>query len=86
MAKIFSMLASRPSSPRFNQPFLTFFGGKNVNIANVNQWRCLEENGQRLENADQTHLVLASGKLIVQKIGLICQKRIGLAKCEVELV
>ena len=33
----------------------------------VNQRRCLEESGQRLENVDQTHLVLASGKLVLHK-------------------
>ena len=33
----------------------------------VNQRRCLEESGQRLENVDRTHLVLASGKLVLQK-------------------
>ena len=27
----------------------------------------LEESGQWLENVDQTHLVLASGKLVTQK-------------------
>ena len=33
----------------------------------VNQRRCLEESGQRLENVDRTHLVLARGKLVLQK-------------------
>ena len=28
---------------------------------------CLEESGQWLENVDQTHLVMASGKLVLQK-------------------
>ena len=28
---------------------------------------CLEESGQWLENVDPTHLVLASGKLVLQK-------------------
>ena len=32
-----------------------------------NQWRCLEESGQCLENVDQTHLVPASGKLVLEK-------------------
>ena len=34
---------------------------KIVNVAEVNQWRWLEESGQWLENFDQTHKVLASG-------------------------
>ena len=33
----------------------------------VNQWRCLEESGQSLENVDRSHLVLASGNLVLQK-------------------
>ena len=33
----------------------------------VNKWCCLEESGQWLENFDRTHLVLANGKLILQK-------------------
>ena len=31
---------------------------KNVEVAEVNQWHCLEESGQSLENVDQTHLGL----------------------------
>ena len=40
---------------------------KIVDVAEVNQWHCLDESGQWLENLDQTHLVLASGKLVLQK-------------------
>ena len=40
---------------------------KIVNAAEVNQWRCLEERRKRLENVDQTHVVLASGKVVLQK-------------------
>ena len=36
-------------------------------VAEIYQWRWLEECGQRLENVDQSHLVLASGKLVLQK-------------------
>ena len=36
-------------------------------VAEIYQWRWLEESGQRLENVDQSHLVLASGKLVLQK-------------------
>ena len=38
-----------------------------VDVAEVNQRQCLEESGQWLENVDRTHLVLASGKLVLQK-------------------
>ena len=44
--------------------------GKNVSVSEVNQWRCLEESGQWLENVDRTHLVLGSGKLVLQKVTL----------------
>ena len=33
----------------------------------INQRRCLEESGQGFENVDRTYLVLASGKLVLQK-------------------
>ena len=46
------------------------FRGKNANVAAVNQRCCLEENGQRLENVNKTHLVVASQyyKNIMQNI------------------
>ena len=40
---------------------------KIINIAEVNQHHWLEESGQWLENVDRTHLVLASGKPVLQK-------------------
>ena len=46
------------------------FRGKIMDVAEINQRRRLEESGQQLENVDQTHLDLASGKLAPQKIGL----------------
>ena len=39
-----------------------------MDVAEVNQWLWLEESGQLFENVDQTHLVLASGKQVLQKI------------------
>ena len=36
-------------------------------VAEIYQWRWLEESGQRLENVDPTHLGLASGKLVLPK-------------------
>ena len=57
-----------PSSPGFDpQALPNFYRGKIINVAEVNQQRWLEENGQWLENVDQTHLGLASGKLVLQK-------------------
>ena len=54
-----SILASRPSWEKMRKNYFNF--------ALVNQWRWIEESGQWLENVDQTHLVLASGKLVLQK-------------------
>ena len=34
----------------------------------MNQWHCLEESGQWLENVDQTHQVLVSGNILLQKV------------------
>ena len=39
---------------------------KVFNVAEVNQMDFLDGNGQRLENVDRTHQVLASGKLVLQ--------------------
>ena len=41
-----------------------------MDVAEVNQWRWLEEGGPWLENVDPTHLVLhlASGKLVLQTV------------------
>ena len=45
-----------------------FFSEENkVDVAEVNQWFCLEERGQWIENGNRTHLVLASGKLVQKK-------------------
>ena len=38
-----------------------------INVAVVNQRHWSEESGQWLENIDRTHLVLASGKPVLQK-------------------
>ena len=64
-----SILTSGPSCPGFNVTAFPIFFQKFffVNVAEVNQWRCLEESGQLLENVDQTHLVLSSGRLVLQK-------------------
>ena len=62
-----SKLASRQSCPGFESQLSGhFFRGKIVDVADVNQRRCLEESGWCLEHADQTHLVLASDKLLLQ--------------------
>ena len=49
-----------PSSPEL------FLDEKIVSAAEVNQRHCLEESGQWHENVDQTQLVLARGKLVLQ--------------------
>ena len=45
-----------------------FFRRKIIKLAVVSLWRWLEESGQRLENADRTHLVLACGEPVLQKM------------------
>ena len=40
---------------------------KIVDVAQANKRPCLEESGQWLENVNQTPLILASGKLVLQK-------------------
>ena len=47
------------------------FSGKIINVAEVNQRRWLEESGLWLENVDRKHLVLASGKPVLQKTPII---------------
>ena len=41
--------------------------GSIPDVAEINRRRWLEESGQRLENVDRTHLVLASGKQVLLK-------------------
>ena len=49
--------ASRLSCPVLNsQHSQEMLRGKIVNVAEAYHWRCLEENGQQLENVDRTHL------------------------------
>ena len=63
-----SILASEPSCPGFDSKHSQKnFRGEIINVAEVNQWCCLEESGQLLENDDPTCLVLAGGKPVLQK-------------------
>ena len=43
-----------------------FLEDRIVNFAELNQWCCLEESGQWLENVNRAHLELATGKLALQ--------------------
>ena len=64
-----SRLASGPSCPRFDSQHSQKEFQKKiiVNVAEVNQWPCIEESGQWLQNVDQTSVTLASGKLVLKK-------------------
>ena len=61
-----STLASGPSCPGFKP----LHSPKIVDVAEVNQWRCLEESGQWLENVDEAHLVLTGVTKRTQKFSL----------------
>ena len=58
-----AVTGSIPSIPK------KFLEENKVDVAEVNQWFCLEERGQWIENVNRTHLVLSSGKLVQKKIG-----------------
>ena len=66
----FSILASRPSCPKFDSQHSRIFSrGKNLLtlLRLTNQWCWFEESGQWLENNEWTHLVLACGKPALQE-------------------
>ena len=57
-----------PTAPGLNPSVPEIFSEeKIIDVAEVNQRRRLEESGQWLESVDRTHLVLASGKPVLQK-------------------
>ena len=57
-----------PAAPSLTPSIPEFFSGaKIVDVAEVYRWCYLEESEQWLENAFQTHHVLVSGKLALQK-------------------
>ena len=65
-SNVVSIFASEPSCLWINSSFPKNISvEKNAGVAEVNQQLCLKESGQWLESVDQTHLVLASGKLVV---------------------
>ena len=60
------MVASRLNCPRFESQLSQQFSEEtHVKVAEVYKRHWFEESGQWLENVDQTHLILASGKLIL---------------------
>ena len=64
---MFIILASKPAAPGLIPSVPKKFSEeKIVDVAEVNQRRCLEESEQWLSNDDRTHPVLASGKLVLQ--------------------
>ena len=63
-----SIFASETSCPWFDsRHYKKISEAKIVDAAEANQKRSLEESRQWLQTVDQTHLVLASGKQILQK-------------------
>ena len=66
---IVRILGSVPSCPGFDLQHSWSFSEENiVDVAGVYLSSRWEESGQWLENVDRTHLVLASGKLDLQKM------------------
>ena len=61
-----SRLASGPSRHGFDSQHSWNFSDEKI-VAEGNQQGCLAESGLWLEYFDPTHLVLASGKLVLQK-------------------
>ena len=59
-----SILASGLRRRRLDSQLSQFI----IHVAEVNQPSRLEESGQWLDNVDQTHLVLASGEPVLQKV------------------
>ena len=57
------ILTSHPAA----QGLILAFPKIHFDIDEIYRQRWLNESGQRLENIDQTHIVLASGKLVLQK-------------------
>ena len=67
-----STLASGPSYIVFESQRSQFFPEeKIVDVAEVIKWSWPEESEQWLENVGQTHLGLASGKLVLQNMFLL---------------
>ena len=66
-------MLSDPAAPGSIPSFTKIIFEEIFDVAEVYQWRCLEERGEWLKNVDLTHLVLASGKLVLQKILQWCQ-------------
>ena len=55
--------------PLTQRPWVHFLAFPKIyfGVAEIYQWHWFEESGQRLENVDQAHLVLESGKVVLQK-------------------
>ena len=68
IAQLLAYLLLGPATSGLIRSAPEFFSEeKIINVAQVNQQRSSEESGQWLENVDRTHLVLASGKPVLQK-------------------
>ena len=72
-----SILASHPAAPGSNPSTPKNFSEQILKLLRVINSTALNS-GQRLDNVDPTHLVLASGKLVLQKVVLDCGLKIGL--------
>ena len=60
--------SGRPRCPGFDSLGSQKFSEEKIfKVAVVNQWYWLDESGQWLENVERSHVVLVSGKLVLQE-------------------
>ena len=74
MARWVAYLLPDPAAPGLITSIPEIFSEEKIaNVAEINQQPCLEKSGHWLENTNQTHLVLASSQLVIQKN--VCHSR-----------
>ena len=61
------ILASHPTALGLIPSTLKNISSELFDVAGIYRQSCSEQSGQRLENVNRTHLVLASGSLVRQK-------------------
>ena len=70
IAQWLANLLPDPDAPGSIPSFLDFLEVKLSMSLKVIQQRCFEESGQKLDNVVRTHLVVASGKIVLKVLNL----------------